>query len=164
MLAQCLRALPITVTISGTPHTIPPLSALEWVPAIAEDYVTGVVPGLLEPGDRDALLHAMAVGRVDVDDLRTASRAAITEASGRPWWEAVRLVGAGDDTSGAVVGQLLLAGVDPGRVTLAGWCAAVYALATRGADAKARMKFDAPLQMPPAGVDVDDGQWDTVQW
>ncbi len=103
-------------------------------------------------------------GDVTGVDLQRAACAVIAAVSGRPWWEAVRLVGAVDSSSGELYGHLLLHGVDPGRVTFAGWCAAVYALVTRNMDEKARNQFDFDLKLPPPGEEQEAEGWDTVEW
>lgn len=162
MLAEIVTARPITLVVRDVTVTIPPLTAAEWLTAITGNAITGIVPGLLVPSDRADLVKALALRQVESGDLQDAARAAIGEASGRPWWEATRIVGAADTRSGEFAGRLLLAGINPQRVTLAGWCAAAYALAVQHMDATSRTKFDMELAVPPA--DADAGDWDVVQW
>lgn len=164
MLAEILAAPEIDVTVGGETYTIPELPARDWLLALLDDnWVTAVVPGLLD--DPETLTTGLLVGTVDVDELVTAVHAAVAVASGRTWWEAMHLVGISDDDTGAIAGELLLSGINPDRVTLAGWCAAVYQLCVRNQDDKGRTRFDASIALPPPTVNPDEVEdWDTVQW
>lgn len=140
-----------------------PHGADAWLVALSgEDPVRAVVPGLLEPDAMVAVAVAMASGTARYQDVEAAAFEAIATAAGRPWWEALRLVLWAAQPGSDLYGHLLLAGIDPARVTLAGWCSALYALLTRNADEKARNQLDFDLKAPPAGVETDevDG-WDT---
>ena len=167
MLAESISAQPIPLEVGPLSVTVPALTAAAWLAAISSGRASGVIPGLLPPEERAAVVRAMSVREVTVADVQTATRTAIAEATGRPWWEAVKLVGAADDGKGEVLGHLLLGGLDPARVTLGGWCAATYALCVRNLDKDARLKFDVDLAMIPAGVDLSEGEsaaWDAIEW
>jgi len=150
ILNASLAALPVTVAAANRAWMIPSRSATEWIRAVnADECPWSVFPGLLGTSDMRGALDYIAVGAIDDYEARCAGFSAIRQASGRPWWEALRLVGACDDQMGSLMGALCVAGVDPDRIPFARWCAAVYHTMTQGADSKELMKFNAKLQSPP---------------
>lgn len=108
---------------------------------------------MMQHDDQIRVIDAMMNGDLDPEALDDAAYAAIKDASGRAWWEAVRLVGAASGESGLLVGQLTLHGVDPERIPFARWCAAAYALLIENRDEKSRLKLDANLSVPPPGFE-----------
>jgi len=104
---------------------------------------------------RDAIVDLVMDCPQGVDDVRRESLRILTEAAGRPWWEAGRLL----STSVApdVLGRLVLAGVDPWQRSVGEWCAATYALCVKGQDEKGRLRFDFSLSVPPPGY---EDEWD----
>lgn len=157
LLAAALAPYPIVVPLAGRDWEIPALPAREWIRAVARtDAEAAVMPGLLEPEDAERLMDRAMAGRVASADLRRASYEAITQAAGRDWWQAVRLVGAADDPLGRMYGELTLRGVDAGAVSFAAWCAAVYTLLSRNLDANKIAKLHAQLMLVPEGLSDDD--------
>lgn len=142
----------ITVAVGRFRFTIPELNADSWIIALAsEEPITAVIPGLLNDRDDDKLFELLATGIIQPADLRKAAFYAITKASGRKWWEALKLVGVCSGEDGPeIVGRLVLRGVVPGDMTFGAWCAAVYALCLEGHEDKERIKFKAKLASPPA--------------
>jgi hypothetical protein len=157
MLAACITPRPITLPVTDQLHvTIPALWADRWLPAVAGSYIPDVLPDLLLEEDQVAVARALATRKATVDDLRRAARQAVSAAGARPWWEVNRLAGLADDDTGEVMGRLLLAGIDPARTTLAGWCAALYAHSVQHLDKTDRMRFDVHLGVVPPGAGDDD--------
>jgi hypothetical protein len=150
ILKASLAASPVTVEAASRSWIIQPLPASAWIGAVHSDNCPwSVFPGLLTGDDLRSALDLLADGDSDDHESRLAGFSAIRQASGRPWWEALRLVAACDDQMGSLVGALCMAGIDPDRIPFARWCAAVYATMTNGADSKELMKFNAKLQAPP---------------
>lgn len=146
---------PLTVTVGGTfdVHTEPAWAA-EWIECVISSAGTSaLLVGLTDDDTGERLMGALLAGRVTVEEVQQGSYDLLGAASPYKWWKTARLLAlsARED----IAGHLTLAGLDPWRLTAAQWVTAVYALCTKGADAKARFKFDAPLDDPPAGV-VDD--------
>lgn len=155
-LSAATTAQPVVVAVSRSKLTIPPQNATAWILALAGDDPTGsVLPGMLSERDDERLWNLVSTGKADSKDIHKAFCSAVAQASGRKWWETMKLVGMCEG-SPEFIGRLTLKGVDPDTIPFARWCAAVYALAVANADEKGRMKFDAKLAAPPAGVDYED--------
>lgn len=151
ILTSSLRASAIGVEALSRTWVIPALPARDWIEAVAAVRCPwSIFPGLLTSADMDQALDPILDGSADDFEMRVAGFEAIHLASGRPWWEAMRLVRMADDDLGDMVGRLAVAGIDPGTVPFALWCAAVYHLATKGADQKELLKFNNRLQAPPS--------------
>lgn len=133
------------------------MSAARWLDLLA----TGAWPvRLIQAMDEEAherLLADVEAGVLDVPDgLLPLAREVLAAAAGRPWWEAETLVATAVGGDGRVLGMLLLSGLRPESVTLAGFCCAVWAQVTKGADGVELMKAEAQLKIPPVGVEPDD--------
>lgn len=165
MLSLYLEPSPVSVILGNVTYTIPGVRADRWLLALTasgDDITTAVLPGMLPTEQQSDLMLRMMRGHIDPEDIADAAWAAIKMASGLEWWEAIRLTGAVDQPRGELYGRLLLAGVDPRRLTLAAWCAAVFAHLMTGLDEKERSKVMQSLIMPPAGIPLEDVQgWDT---
>lgn len=163
MLGRLVVPCPVTVEVAGRGVVVPAAPAAVWLEAVSsDDPVRSVVPGMLDGEDHASVVLAMLGGRLDDAGLERAFCQVLADVSGRPWWEAMRLIG--NASTPEVWGHLLLNGVDATRVTLAGFCAAVHALVTQHMDEKARNQFDFDLKLPPAGVEAEPEGWDTVVW
>lgn len=157
------RTRPFPVTVNGVKLMFPALPAARWLEAFGEPGFHVVVTHMMDAGQRDIFLDAITDGRLDVPDVEALAHAALAEASGRPWWEAWKLMASAvnQDSGGRLLGSLVLSGVDAERITLAAWCSAVWSLLTRNADTTELMKMEMQLQMPPPGADPDG--WDDVE-
>lgn len=156
-----LARAPVPVTIGGREFQLPYRPAAEW--AAGMERLDFLVAHLADVDVRDALVD-LRIGQPSVrGELRTESLRILGEQTGRKWWEAGRLLTT--SASPEVLGHLTLAGVDPWTVSVGQWCAAVYALCTKHADEKGRMKFDFQLAVPPPGYEDewDDGADDSEQ-
>ena len=147
------RTGPFQVEVNGHRLTFPHLTADRWIGVLGSDLA---VVQLMGPEDFDRFLDLIEDGGLSVDDVPRISRKAISEAAGRPWWEAVRLAGSVFEPSGRVLGNLMLRGVRPETMTLAAYCASVWALLTRNADGTDLMKAEMQLSVPPPEAEDED--------
>jgi hypothetical protein len=134
-----------------------------WLDAIAANPTTGVVPGMCDGPTRVAVASALLSRSVTAGELWEAAAAAIEDAAGRPWWEAVRLVGVAQSAR-QLLGMLTLDGVHAHAVTFGAWCDAALVTVLRNVDEKKRTQFEVDFMMPPGGS-IDDLQgFDAVEW
>lgn len=134
---------------------MPAVPASRWLLAMADGTGHGVVPGMLTGDDAGVVAASLASGRLRSRDVHEAGQEAVTAACGIPWWEAQKLVNTCATGRGETYVAVVMAGVDPDRVSIAAWCAAVYWVIVRNLDTKDRLKIDTDLMMPPGG-NVDD--------
>lgn len=154
--AAILRVWSVEVTVGDLTFEIPALPAADWILAMADRDALSVVPGLLNPEDEAQLDDALAFGEVSLEDVRTASRDAVEAASGRPWWEAYRLVLMATENADQVLGTMLARGMNLDSMSLGAFCVAAYALATAHMDKKDKLKFDTSVKTPPIEEVADD--------
>lgn len=120
---------------------------------------TGVLYALLDVEDADALDDRL---EDDEDplmlwDVQRVAERVVEQATGRRWWVAQRLYGTLAVEWAGLDGLLALRGVDlqglldrPAKV-----CNVVHAWLVQGADEQGRERFDAQLETPPPGVDLE---------
>jgi hypothetical protein len=161
MLGACVRSDPFPVRVGAFDFVMPAYLADRWLVAVSSEVVRGVIPGLLTPDDGSLVVAAMMAGELTIQDLERAALDAIAHASGRQWWEAVRLVGWADQSTGEMYGNLILRGVHPDRVTFAAWCAAMLAFVMTGRELKDRQKIEFDLMIPPPSVADETIEWDS---
>ena len=101
-----------------------------------------------ETDSYEAFLDRVETGEADPAALLRLARAVLSEAAGRPWWEAERLCMT-VISNPALTGEVLSRGVDPGTMTLAAFLAVVWARATQGVPQTDRMAMEAQLVSPP---------------
>lgn len=136
---------------------IPHRNAAEWVNAITADAGPNMlVVALARDLTRDVILDDLAVGQLNEDDLAQASWSLLAQGTGMSWWEGARLLLASQNNG--ILGRTVASGMDPWELTAAQWCAGVYFLCTEHADERGRIKFDATLSQPPAGI-KDESDW-----
>jgi hypothetical protein len=147
-----LRCWPIEVELGGRVFVIRGRPAIDWVLKIADESWLDVVPGLVDGDEIDQMFDA---GLLDSRTLVAASRDAVSTATGMPWWSACRLVKlAVSDVE--MAGSLVLAGVDPERVSVGAYVAAVYRLVMTDQDKKHRASINADLARVPKGVQTSE--------
>lgn len=142
------------VPLSNRTVQVPYRSAEAWISALRESGPGTVLLSLVRQTASESLFEAMVDGKLDHRKVAEASYTLIECATGRKWWEAVRLLEASIRPD--VLGRTVLAGMDPWSLTPGQWCAGVYAIFTEGLDKNALFKFEAMLGDPPAGVEDDD--------
>lgn len=159
LLSAVLRPEPFAVRVDGDLYVYPAMPALPWLLALSSDlWQTAVFPGLVgEELHRERAKDGIQHEHITMSEVRRAAFEAIGQAGGRRWWETYNLVRiARGDSTGEMLGRLVMAGLDPERVSLAGWCAAVYSTLVHEADPKARARLDSVISTPPAIAEAFD--------
>jgi len=149
-----LRIWALDVDLAGETFVVPPLPAVDWFLAILSDDVPlPIVPGLMDSDAEERITDMLLDGTLDVDEVVTRSREALSAAAGRPWWEADRLIRSSAASWQVIGGELTRVGVDLRDVSLAAALNAIYVICVRTMDEKERNKFDIDLRLPPIGVE-----------
>lgn len=142
------RTEPFTVTVDGREYVFPHLPADRWMAMLAHrDWITPVFH-LIDEEAYTAFLDRAEAGGASVDDLKRIGFAVLTEAAGRPWWEAVRLAGSCNANLG-LAGTVLARGIDPSRMSIAAFLAVVWSAIMQGRDATQRAQVEMELSLPP---------------
>ncbi|MEU2510164.1 hypothetical protein ABZ621_36500 [Streptomyces sp. NPDC007863] len=139
------------VQIGGLVFALAWRPAAEWTGVRSETDVIRMLP----ESDQDAVGRMLLEGQATVRDVTEAAHDVLSLVTGRKWWEGHRLLQI--SVQPETLGHLALAGVDPWQRSAYEWCAATYALHTKHADEKARMKFDFQLSLPPRGYEDEWG-------
>ena len=139
------------VQIGGRTFMLAWRPAAEWTTVQTEMDVIG----FLSERDRFLVGRMILDGTVGADNVVTMAHDVMEAVTGRRWWEGQRLLGM--SVTPEALGYLTLAGVDPWQRSAYEWCAATYALYTKHADEKARLRFDFQLSIPPRGYETDWG-------
>ena len=163
-LRALLRSDPTPVTVG--PHTflMPAATADVWLIALEGGDLQTVVPGMLAADDRATLAEGLIFGSVTHQQMTAAAKTVIRDVAGRPWFEVVRIAGLCAAGNGERLAQVILAGVDPGRVTIGMWCAAVIGWMNERLDAEGRTRFEFDLRRPPDGDFSQVEGFDSVQF
>lgn len=141
--------------VGGVRVGIPYQPAAEWVEACAKAAdISGLVFQLATRSSVERLTDAMVNARVTSEDVAKGATALLERVSPYRWWVTHRLFALSRQT--AVMGRIVLAGLDPWKLSPAMWATGVYALLTQDASETDRFKFDAQLETPPPG-ETDDG-------
>nr|WP_250762519.1 hypothetical protein [Streptomyces sp. MSC1_001] len=140
---------PVPVQIGGRTLLLAWRPAAEWTTVQAEMDVLG----FLSDEDRALVGRMILNGTVGSDNVVRAVHGVLETVTGRRWWEGHRLLAM--SVQPEALGHLTLAGVDPWQRSAYEWCAATYALYTKHADEKERLKFDFQLSIPPRGYEDD---------
>lgn len=128
---------------------------LAWRPAAEWTTVQTEMDVLrfLTDEDRSVVGRMILDGIVRSDNVVSCVHQVLEAVTGRRWWEGHRLLTMSVQPD--ALGHLTLAGVDPWQRSAYEWCAATYALYTRHADEKERLRFDFQLSIPPRGYEDD---------
>lgn len=145
---------PLGVDLKGLHVRVDWAPADRWIECTTSSAgLIGILTGLTDDETGDRLVERVLGGTVSPEEVATAAYDLIGQAVPYPWWKTVRLLAL--STRDDIAGHLTLEGVDPRRLTVAQWCAAVYVLVTRNGDEKERFKVNVAFDDPPAGV-VED--------
>lgn len=144
---------PVAVTVGGVRFLLPYRPAAAWAQAAGRAEHLAALLATQE--QREVLAGLLIECPAATAELRSESLRILGEATGRKWWEGGRLLAT--SVAPEVLGSLVLAGVDAHARSVGEWCAAVYALCTKNADEKGRLRFDFSLSIPPAGY---EDEWD----
>lgn len=142
---------PVPVEIGGRTLMLAWRPAAEWTTVQTEMDVLR----FLADEDRSLVGRMILDGLVRADNVVRAIHKVLEAVTGRRWWEGQLLLNMSIQPE--ALGHLTLAGVDPWQRSAYEWCAATYALYTRHADEKARLRFDFQLSIPPRGY---EDEWD----
>lgn len=157
MTADALAALKIwalDVELGGEVFTVPARPAADWFLAILdEDEALPLIPGMMADGAEERITDLLLDEEIDLDLIVTRSRELLTEAAGRPWWEADRLIRSAGASWHIIGGEMTRLGVDLEKVSLGAALNAIYVICVRTMDEKERNKFDIDLRLPPIGVE-----------
>lgn len=143
-----LRPWPVVVSLAGRDFEIPAMSATSWLSCLMEEELDleDVFPGLT--GREDEIMDLVVDGEQTLDDLELIALDVISAASGRPWWVAMRLIGAAAG-SWQILGPAMIRRVDPNTVSLSGWLDVLLVeILDRMKPEQAQM-FALRLEMPP---------------
>lgn len=150
---RLLSRQPLTVTVAGARVSLPYRTAADWVQAL--DHLGWLAATLADPEGRETIADLLLEHDRARADLRAESLRILSEATGKKWWEAGRLLAT--SVTPEVLGRLVLAGVDAHGRSVGEWCSAVYAMIIKGQDEKGRLRFDFSLSIPPPGY---EDEWD----
>lgn len=157
--SAALSRSPLPVNLGG--HIV----SLPWRPAAvwATSNLAVLAAQLAEPADRDRIAEWLLKEPDVAEAIQQESLRILGQQTGRKWWEGARLLAT--STGPEILGHLTLAGVDPWAVSVGQWCAATYALCTKDANERGRLRFDFSLSIPPRGYEDewDDGADDAGQ-
>lgn len=149
-----LRIWTLEVELAGDTFVVPPAPAADWFLAILdEDALLPLIPGMMDADAEERIGDLLLDGLVSAEEIAVRSRELLTEAAGRPWWEADRLIRSSGVSWHIIGGELTRLGVDLGTVSLAAALNAIYVICVRTMDEKERTKFDIDLRLPPIGVE-----------
>lgn len=143
---------PVEVTFGNRQFEIPAMPALGWLSLMMDidnfDPLA-IFPGLLSEENQDLAWDLMFEGSIEVNDLAEVSLMAIAAAAGRPWWVALRLVSAVAGNQHTLGAEMLMRGVDAGKLSLSGWLDVALLTAMRNQSKSDATMFSLKLEMPP---------------
>lgn len=143
-----LGVWPVDVVVGDRVFRLDPQPASFWIVHLLEDDLFGLLNLLTDSQELD---QALLGGTITSADCAKAAKEAIALSSGMLWWSALRLVATARQSL-QVAGELVLAGVDPARISLGAYCAAVYAILVRNADDKQVKRIISRIEATPEGV------------
>jgi hypothetical protein len=158
-----LAPFPITVTLAGRDHTIPALSALDWLRVLLRPVpdLVEVIPGFLPPGDQAAIEEMIAEGDLTYSEVLEAAHDVITVATGRDWWFVVKLATFTRVAWDNVGGLIARGRLDAAQMSIGAWIDAVFhmcceLIGSSGKDAKQHLvRFVSELESPPPGEELE---------
>lgn len=148
-----LSRKPLTIVVAGQRVVLPYQPAARWAEEL--QHVGHLAAFLADEEGRETIADLIVEHAHAHTDVRAESLRILSEATGRKWWEAGRLLAT--SVTPEILGRLVLAGVDAQQRSVGEWCAAVYALCSKGQDEKGRLRFDFSLSLPPSGF---EDEWD----
>lgn len=155
-----LRPFGLEVTIAGADFLVPAKNAGEWLEVLldGEARLDVIIPGWTGRRSRTHLYRSILSGAFTRKDWDQLILEVLGIAAGRPWWQAMNLINGMKDPANwkMIFGHLLLRGLDPEAVSLAGWLDATYALCTEHMDKNERIKFDLTIDTPPSNMNPED--------
>lgn len=149
------RTEPFTVTVDGRDYVFPHIAADRWMDMLSRpDWVSRVFH-LLDDDSYSRFVDLAESGDVGVEELKRLVFAVLSEAAGRPWWEALRLAGSVNHSM-PLAGAVLMRGLDPSRITLAAFLAVVWSVIMQNKSGTERAQAEMELSMPHEDATEDD--------
>jgi hypothetical protein len=143
-----LKPWPVILTLHGRDYQVPAASAADWLSVLMVDSVDldDVVRLMVEDGI--ALLLDETVG----GELYDACLDIISQVAGRPWWQAIRLIGVAVKNWNTLGAEMLYRGVLPDQLSLSAWLDVLLMVTIKAMDPKDVMMFTLQLEKRPADV------------
>jgi hypothetical protein len=146
-----LRPCETWISFEGVSYALPAMDAVQWLV-----HLDGPNPDLYEifPGlaGQQALEHvedALWEGRVSHDDIANLSLEALAVAADRPWWVALRVIGAAKANWEMVhVNQAV-------GMSLAGWLDEIWSKIMERIDPKKKASWVSDIERPPKGTKTE---------
>lgn len=149
-----LKPWPVVVTLAGQEFEIPAMSAASWLSCLMEEELDleDVFPGLT--GREDEVFDLVLDGLTTMDAIELSALEVVSAVSGRPWWVAMKLIGAARG-SWQILGAALIQKVDPSVVSLSAWLdVLLLEIMDRMKPEQAQM-FALRLEVPPPELAED---------
>lgn len=133
---------------------IPALTAADWLQVLFQDFdIWDIIPGLC-PDYADEVDEILLQGHVTLPMFRDLCLELITEATGRPWWYVLRLVGVVKGSWEIVGGELAFRGIRADELSLGAWLDAVLLICLRNlGSTEDTMMFTSQLEKPPPDLE-----------
>jgi hypothetical protein len=139
--------------LNGTDYEVPAMAASEWLRVLMDEELSINTLFLeLVPAGPTILLDE----GIDLDDLMDVGLGIIEEASGRPWYIAMRLIATMREHWNVLGAEMLYRGVDATQLSLAGWLDVALLVTLRTLDSKDVTMFVSRLELPPPGEEVPE--------
>lgn len=147
-----LRPWPVVVTANGRDVEFPAAPAADWLAVLMTDPIDLEDIIRLLATDGEKLLFDEDFGAESYEMCLEV----ISSVSGRPWWQAMRLINVAKANWNTVGAEMLYRGFFPGDVSLSAWLDVALVVIIKLMDPKQVTMFTMQLEMPP--VDVIDGE------
>ena len=133
------------------------MPAIDWLTVLMDDSFSPelVFPGLLEETDRDLVEQLLHSGALDVEDMWKLGLDIITQASGRKWYVALRLVLTAKEAWDALGGDMAAVRSD---ASLSAWLDILFTLIVRNIEDSKRTMFLMKLEIVPQGWGDEEPQ------
>lgn len=152
-----LKSWPVTLEIAGQDWLIPAASAADWLSVLMPNPVDLDEMVRVMVVDGESLLFDESIGT----ELEELCLDVISMVSGRPWWQALRLISVAVANWNVLGGEMLYRGIIPDQVSLSQWLDVLLLVTLRSMDPKDVMMFTLQLENPP--VDVIDVEADEME-
>lgn len=143
-----LKSWPVVLSVAGRDWEIPAASAADWLSVLMPSPVDLDEIVMTMVTDGESLLFNESVGE-ELEDLMLE---VITLVSGRPWWQALRMITVAANNWNVLGGEMLYRGIIPDQVSLSQWLDVLLLVTIRSMDPKDVTMFTLQLENPPPEV------------